>query len=52
MTDSLQTYWAQVGQQARTASGSLLKASTAEKNRALQLIHDEIMKNVDVIDRC
>lgn len=49
MTDSLQTYWAQVGQQARTASGSLLKASTAEKNRALQLIHDEIMKNVDVI---
>lgn len=49
MTDSLQTYWAKVGQQARTASGSLLKASTAEKNRALQLIHDEIMKNVDVI---
>lgn len=49
MTDSLQTYWAQVGQQARTASGSLLKASTAEKNRALQLIHDEIMKNVDMI---
>jgi len=49
MTDSLQTYWAKVGQQARTASSSLLKASTAEKNRALQLIHDEIMKNVDVI---
>lgn len=49
MTDSLQTYWVQVGQQARTASSSLLKASTAEKNRALQLIHDEIMKNVDVI---
>ncbi len=49
MTDSLQTYWAQVGQQARTASSSLLKASTAEKNRALQLIHDEIMKNVDLI---
>lgn len=49
MTDSLQTYWMQVGQQARVASSSLLKASTAEKNRALQLIHDEIMKNVDVI---
>lgn len=49
MTESLQTYWLQVGQQARAASSSLLKASTAEKNRALQLIHDEIMKNVDVI---
>lgn len=49
MTDSLQTYWMQVGQQARVASSSLLKASTAEKNLALQLIHDEIMKNVDVI---
>lgn len=49
MTDSLQTYWMQVGQQARVASSSLLKASTAEKNRALQLIHDEIMKNVDLI---
>lgn len=49
MTDSLQTYWVKVGQQARVASQSLLKASTAEKNRALQLIHDEIMNNVDVI---
>ena len=49
MTESLQTYWLQVGQQARAASSSLLKASTAEKNRALQLIHVEIMKNVDVI---
>lgn len=49
MTESLQTYWAQVGQQARVASSALLKASTAEKNRALQLIHDEIMANVDLI---
>lgn len=49
MIDSLQTYWAQVGQQARVASSALLGASTAEKNRALQLIHDEIMKNVDLI---
>ena len=49
MAENLQAYWLQVGQQARKASGSLLKASTAEKNRALQLIHDAIMQNVDLI---
>ena len=49
MTETLASYWDNVGKQARAASSSLLKASTTEKNRALQLIHDEIMKNVDVI---
>lgn len=49
MTDALQSYWLQVGQQARAASKSLLKATTAEKNRALQLICDEIMNHVDLI---
>ncbi|GAA5098206.1 glutamate-5-semialdehyde dehydrogenase [Wohlfahrtiimonas larvae] len=49
MTETLQKYWSEVGQQARAASRSLLKASTAEKNQALQLIHDEILKNVDEI---
>ncbi len=49
MTETLASYWDNVGKQARAASSSLLKASTAEKNRALQLIHDEIMANVDEI---
>ncbi|WP_094493893.1 glutamate-5-semialdehyde dehydrogenase [Wohlfahrtiimonas chitiniclastica] len=49
MAQTLQNYWDQVGQQARAASRDLLRASTAEKNRALQLIHDEIMAHIDQI---
>ncbi|MBS7821200.1 glutamate-5-semialdehyde dehydrogenase [Wohlfahrtiimonas chitiniclastica] len=49
MAETLQNYWDQVGQQARAASRDLLRASTAEKNRALQLIHDEIMAHIDQI---